>query len=343
MKRTARQTIQAAAVAGALFALTIPLDASAQTVTLLGRISDAGTDAPVENAIVTLTGLGSTMTTPEGTFRFRGIRPGEYALVVDAFGYDALEMPLDLVADTTVTLTLDAAPLAIDGILVEAGTIDFEGRVRDPGRDFYVVDAEVVLNGRDPMWTDAHGRFDLDDLPEEVPIHLEIRSFGYLPVDTTFVPDDEERYVFELERDVFAEALMDAQVARIEERGAGRAMAGWAGLGREEIMRFTGAHTARSMIEFNFPQRVRGRIACYYVDERRIDGAFGLGAEIAAAQLEHTLPEEIERVELLVFDSVLGRPIMARLYTRTFIMQMATGEATLRQNLVITPTGECMG
>ena len=78
--------------------------------------------------------------------------------------------------------------------------------------------AEVVANGREPMWTDTHGRFDLDRVPEGVPLHLTIRAFGYLPIDTTFVPDDAERHDFELEPDAFAEAMMEVQVRRLADR-----------------------------------------------------------------------------------------------------------------------------
>ncbi len=324
-----------------LLALT-PLAGTAQAgVTVLGTLTDADSDAPVGSAIVTLVGVVSTMSTPDGAFRFRGIAAGEYTLRVEGFGYETLEQQVDLTTDVTLALALEAAPLAIDGIVVEAGTLDFEGRVRDPVRDFTVVDAEIVMDGREPIWTDARGRFDLDRVPEGAPLHLTVRAFGYFPIDTTFVPDDEGRYDFDLQRDAFAEAMVQVQVRRLEERAGGRLTSAFGVMDRSEILRYSGSHTAATMLEFDLPQRIRDRIICLFVDERHVDAGPSSRAELRNAVLGHTLPEEIERVEVLVFDSAVGRPIMLRVYTRTFLMAMTTQEIPLRQPTV-TPTGECL-
>jgi hypothetical protein len=328
-------------VAALALALAFPTAAAAQTgVAVLGQISDADSDVAVQNAIVTIEGVGSTLTTPEGSFRFRGVPTGDYTLRVEAFGYEELSVSLVLAADTTLTLVLDAAPLPLDSIVVEAGTLDFEGRVRDPERDFTVVDAQVLTPGRDPVWTDTHGRFDLDDVPEGVPLQITVRAFGYLPIDTTFVPDDEDRYDFDLRRDAFAEALIGVQVRRLEERAGGRLMTGRGSMDRSEILRYTGSHTASTMMQFNFPQRTLDRISCAFLDERQLDVSASMGGEIADFVLGQTLPEEIERLELLLFQTAVGEVVMLQVYTRSFIMAMSTQGFALRTPTVAA-TGQC--
>jgi hypothetical protein len=331
-------------VALALGRLTIlPGGSAAQAgVTVLGRAFDGDTDVGVQNVIVTLEGYGSTLTNTEGRFRFRGVAPGGYILRVEGFGYATVSLTVQLNADTSLDLPLEAAPLPIDSIVVEAGSVDLRGRVRDPARDFYLVDAQVLTRGRDPLWTDTQGRYELKDQPEGVPVSVTIRAFGYLPVDTTLVPDDDERYVFELVRDAFAEAMIDTQVRRIADHAGGRLTFGRGTMDRAEVLRYAGSHTVSTMLEFEYPQATLSRIVCTFIDDRQADGAGGaLGGEMAAATLGRLVPEEIERVELLQFGGVRSPPLMLQIYTRSFIMEMATKNLPLRTP-TITPFGGCL-
>ena len=165
-----------------------------------------------------------------------------------------------------------------------------------------------------------------------VPVSLSVRAFGYLPIDTTFVPDDEERYDFELEPDDFAAAVTAVQIRRLDERAGGRLMTAW-GLDRRAILRYSGSHTALTMMQFNLPAHILRRVTCTFLDERLLDISSTMGKEVRDAILTHTLPEEIERVELLTFDNLLGRPVMMQMYTRSFIAAMTTQDVPLR-----TPT-----
>ncbi|MDH3206620.1 MAG: carboxypeptidase-like regulatory domain-containing protein [Gemmatimonadota bacterium] len=310
--------------------------------TLLGRAYEASSDLGVQNGIATLEGYGSTLTNTEGRFRFRNVAPGEYTLRVEAFGYAPVSLSLAVEADAAVDVPLAPAPVPLDPIVVEAGTLDYQGRVRDPARDFYLVDAQVIARGRDPLWTDTQGRFDLKDVPEGVPLNLTIRAFGYLPIDTTFVPDDETRYDFELRRDAFSEAMIEMQLRRIDEQGRGRLTVGRGVMDRQRIVRYAGSATVSSMLEFEYPERTLERIVCTFIDDRPVDGGFGaLAPEMARVILEHLLPEEIERLEMLQFDSAAGRPLMLQIYTRSFIMAMATQNVSLRTP-AITPFGRCI-
>jgi hypothetical protein len=320
----------------------LPASASAQAgFGVLGRASDAESGVPVQNAIATLEGFGSTLTEADGAFRFRGVEPGTYTLRVEAFSYATASVEVTVPMNGRIDVALESSPLALDSIVVEAGAVDYHGRVRDPERDFDLVDAQVLVRGRDPMWTDAHGRFDVDGLPEGVPVSLSVRAFGYLPVDTTLVPDDEERYEFDLARDPFAEAMIATQVRRLEERAGGWVMAGKGVMDRDEVLRYaTGGHTAGSMLEFEYPQRTLERIICTFVDEEQVDVNPLTGKELADFVLGHTLPEEIERVELLQIDYAAGRPLILQVFTRSFIMTMATQDIPLKKRTV-TPFGQC--
>jgi len=319
----------------------LPAAAAAQGVPLLGRVYDGDTNAAVSNAIVTVEGVGSTLTGDAGAFRFRGIEPGTYTLRVEAFSYATRSIEVDVDGSATVDVALEAAPLALDSLVVEAGTVDYHGRVHDPVNDFDLVDAQAVVRGRDPVWTDAHGRFDLDDLPEGVPVSVSVRAFGYLPIDTTFVPDDEARYTFDLDVDAFAAAMIAPQIRRIEDRAGGRPMAGKGVMDRQEILRYaSGAHTAASMLESEYPQMTLDRILCTFIDERQVDVNPTTGDELADFILGHMVPEEIERVELLKFDAVGPPDLVLQIYTRSFIMAMTTQDIPLKER-TITPFGQC--
>lgn len=328
-----------------VIAAALPSTAAAQAgAAVLGRVYDADTDAAVQNALVTLEGFGSTLTDPDGRFRFRGVTLGTYTLRVEGFSYAPASEQIEVDGDVTIDVPLGSAPLPLDSIVVEAGTVDYHGRVRDAGRDFSLVDAQVLVRGREPIWTDSHGRFDLANLPADVPVSFAVRAFGYLPVDTVLIPDDGQRYDFDLQRDAFSEAMIAMQVRRLEQRAGGRVMTGQGVLDRAEVLRYaTGAHTAGTMLAFEYPERTLRRIVCTFLDERQIDVVPGMGSEIAEAILGHTLPEEIERVELLQFDTPRtpdGKPLILQAYTRSFIMAMSTQELALRER-TLTAFGQC--
>jgi hypothetical protein len=130
------------------------------------------------------------------------------------------------------------------------------------------------------------------------------------------------------------------QVRRLEERAGGRLMTGRGSMDRSEILRYTGSHTASTMMQFNFPQRTLDRISCAFLDERQLDVSASMGGEIADFVLGQTLPEEIERLELLLFQTAVGEVVMLQVYTRSFIMAMSTQGFALRTPTVAA-TGQC--
>ena len=300
-----------------------PIPVLAQGVVVEGRVFEAGGTASIWNARVELEGHGSTLTSRAGTFRFEDVEPGEYTLQVDAFGYDSESRVLAVDSATTVLVPLEIDPLPVDSLLVQAGTTDLDGLVRDPERDLLMVNVEILTNQVEGTQSDAHGRFTLDNVLEGVPIRVMVRPFGYLTVDTILVPDkDDERYVFEVEPDPWVEEMIAVQIVKLEERVAGIRAVGMRPMNRERLIFYAGTHTLGDAIDFEYRLGGTERITCVFIDEKEISVILPIDHF-----LQTTLPEELERVELLGFS-------MLRIYTREFIQEMFELELELRKPVI---------
>ena len=292
----------------------------AQTgVVVQGRVFEAGGTAGIQNVVVELEGHGAVLTSADGSFRFERVEPGGYTLRVIAFGYAAESRFLAVDGDTTLTIPLEVAPVLLDPLVVQARVIDIEGRVRDPVKDFLLVDADVLTNQGRATRTDSHGRFRLEDILEEVPLRVGVRAFGYLPVDTILLPDEDESYLFDLVPDSLVERMIEVQVVRLEERAAGRRAAIMRPMNRERLLRWAGHSTLRDVLESEYRSYL-GRIRCVFMDEEEIND----GGRLLSV-LGTTLPEEVERIEFLF------RGAMLRIYTREFIQNMIARDIELRR------------
>lgn len=305
-----------------------PPAVSAQTpLTVQGRVYESTTGAGIQNAIVTLEGYGATLTAASGSFRFDDVEPGEYSLSVDAFGYVDRTLSLRLETNTTVDVPLEPEPFRLDPLDVDLETLDFDGRAVDPAKDLRLIDAQVLSSQGHEEWTDAHGQFDLDDVYEGVPLQIEVRSFGYLPLDTTFVPDDDERHEFELFVDPAVQRVIDMQVDRIVDITRGRASVRRP-LDQEALLRFRGTFTVYDMILYEYGRRA-DRVGCLVVDERQIPRSWGW-----RSYLTTMLPEELARLEFLFSGAML------RIYTRDFVRRMPIDRVELRTPTYVEAFGE---
>ena len=300
--------------------------AAAQTlVTVEGRVYASDTGSGIVNAIVTLEGYGSVLTSASGAFRFDQVDPGarglEAALEVVAFGYAEASVTVSLNADVTVDVPLTPEPIALDSLTVDLETLDFDGLVRDPERDLRIVDADVLSSQGHAERTNSHGQFDLDDVYEGVPLRIAVRSFGYLPLDTVLVPDDERRHEFDLRVDSAAQRVIDMQVERIIEVTRGRRSVRRP-MDRERLLRYAGAHTVYDMLLAEYGYRLQ-RVGCIVVDEEQILASRGW-----RSYLSTMLPEELERVEFLFGGGML------RIYTRAFIQRMSVARVELREPMM---------
>ena len=116
-------------------------------------------------------------------------------------------------------------------------------------------------------------------------------------------------------------------------------------MNREEVLQYSGTFTLYDMIEREYPN-LRGRIICAFKDEVKIlDPADFLpgpdGRLRYQMMLDTTLPEELERVELLAFEPPSrGRRLpvfILQIYTREFMQEMFDLELELRPPVLMPP------
>jgi len=210
------------------------------------------------------------------------------------FGYADATLVLSVEANTTVDVPLTPAPLALDSLRVDLETLDFDGRVVDPEKELRLVDADVLSSQGHQERTNAHGNFDLDDIYQDVPLRILIQSFGYLPLDTTLVPDGDGRHEFDMAVDSAVQRVIDMQVERIVDVTRGRP-SGMRPLNRESLLRHKGTFTVYDMIVYEYGRRA-DRVGCIVVDEKQIPRSRNW-----RDYPTHMLPEELERLEFLRF------------------------------------------
>ncbi|MGD8495912.1 MAG: TonB-dependent receptor [Gemmatimonadales bacterium] len=122
--------------------------AAQQTGAIAGRVTDAGTGAPIGTALVSVveTGLRSTAD-EQGRFHIGRLAPGSHTLSVTAIGYESAERAVTVAAGerVTVVVTLQVKAIELGGLAVSVLRPDLhpEGRLeqesiqeanpRDPG------------------------------------------------------------------------------------------------------------------------------------------------------------------------------------------------------------------
>lgn len=122
--------------------------AAQQAGTIIGRVTDSGTGAPIGTALVTVaeTGVRST-SDAQGRFRIGRVEAGSYTLNVTAIGYRSTERTITVAGGERVSLavTLEVKPIELGGLAVNVLRPDLrpEGRLeqdrireanpRDPG------------------------------------------------------------------------------------------------------------------------------------------------------------------------------------------------------------------
>lgn len=89
-------------------ATSMETETIARTV-ITGTVTDANTEAPIQNAEITLDGTDTSTTTDQsGTFRFADLEPGTHTVTVRAEGYEASESRVEVTeegASVQITLT----------------------------------------------------------------------------------------------------------------------------------------------------------------------------------------------------------------------------------------------
>jgi hypothetical protein len=318
--------------------LAMVADVRAQTVaSVAGRVVGADAPAGIPNATVELIGQAAVLTTPDGRFRIDGVPLREYVLRVSALGYATVTRFVDVQADVVVELALDIAPLSLDSLLVVAREIDFDGRVLDPVRDTPVMDALVLTDQGHEEWSNHRGHFDIDDVIEGAPLRVRVRAFGYLPIDTTLIADDDGRHDFDLVRDTLVERMIAVQTHRIEQRAGDNMYQYRPPFDRDALARYSSSSNVASIMESKYPLNILRRVVCVLVDERHIQTD-----DERRAVLLNMFAQEIERMELLEFAVEGGRrAFMLRIYTRSFYQQLIALDLPLRRAAIYDYTKIC--
>jgi hypothetical protein len=271
-----------------------------------GRVVDSQTNAGVVNAIVTLDAQRPILTGTLGEFSFADVAAGEYTLRVEAFGYVAASRSLRIDGDASVMVELEVAPFVLDPLVVAPREIEVEGRVRDPMKDLSLPDVDVRTSRGEAVRTGGRGRFEVGAW-DGVDLLLQIRAFGYLPMDSVVVPAPGARYEFNMTPDPIVERMIEVEIRRIEERAGGRRAITFRPLSRDDLLRRRG-FTVMELLRTEYGDRVR--LGCVVLDERALTPAMADGV------LRTMLAQDIERLEFLF------RGRMLRIYTREFMRTM---------------------
>jgi len=320
-RNTIRFFVGLRAAAVALAAMVAPGGgASGQTqVVIEGRVVERGTTVPIAGASVELDGYPITSTSATGTFRLDGVSPGGYDLRVEAFGYSPHDVFLVIRRDTTVLIELEVAPVVLDTLAVDARKIGIRGVVVDRQSEQRLIRTEIGTSLNHETRTNGAGRFRLRDVPAGFPVQVRLRAFGYLPLDSTIIAEQDTSMTFAMEIDSLAQRMIGVAVGRLEERSRPFRSAIMPPIGREELLRNSNA-TVLDVLKSRYSINLR-RIQCILIDDRQTYNGLDEMAVI--------LPEELERIE------VLERGRMLRLYTRNFIKRMLGGGVQLVRPLYV--------
>jgi hypothetical protein len=166
-----------------------------------------------------------------------------------------------------------------------------------------------------------------------VPLTIQVRELGYLPITVTVEPVGDTVLKFDLQVDSLAVRFIAEQKHRLAVRSEGRRHAATPVIDRSELVR--NVNRSVSDVLRQLLRRRAGRISCVVIDERV--------APLGSLLMETMLPDRLEHIEVLQF-GFQRTSIMLRLYTRDFMQQMIGGAVALdsRQDLIAAArTGVC--
>ena len=302
--------------------LSIPscLAAQAKTVTIGGTVREAGSDRPIGNATVEVGGMGQSITSNDGRFRFQHVSTGRLTFSISALGYARQTFTVQVRSDTTLLIDLKILPVVVDSISVQGNLVAVRGRLVEAHTGFLVTDGEIDTDAHAGVRVNAAGNFRLDRLIPGRTIRLNVRSFGYDPVEVELTPERDTAVLVQLEPDSLALRLIAEQIRRLDERIAAT---GYKRLTIDrKFIQSAVAATAMQLVV----SRLHGDmnpIRCVIIDdEYRRDGMLAL----------RSLP-----ADLVYRAEILERGTMVRIYTTRYIENMLAGKVSLTP--VVLPEG----
>lgn len=127
--------------------------AQLQTGDLFGTVTD-NQGEPLPGVTVTLSGIGAprvTITNAEGQFRFLGLSPGDYQLVVALEGFSTVEYPnINIRVGRTTTVEVTLSPAIEETITVTSASPLLDERKLVTGATINSLELEKLPTARDP-------------------------------------------------------------------------------------------------------------------------------------------------------------------------------------------------
>lgn len=188
----------------------------AQRVTVSGVVVEQSDSTPIAEAGIRLSDTPLAITDERGRFDIPGVAPGRYVLSVEALGYVAREIELDLRADTTLRIELIPDPIDVEGLVVEGVTI--RGNLRDAESGLRLLTGRVTLQPDARSVTTTNGRFTLKQVARGSDVMLVAEAMEHLPTRVEFVVDNDTTVDIMMAVDSVALRLLDRQAQRIARR-----------------------------------------------------------------------------------------------------------------------------
>ena len=148
----------------ALLAVAGPgaVTAPVPTGTIAGRVTDAVTGQPLNDAAISVAGTGfSALTNTAGRYSLSGIPAGEHTVKVIIIGYATQEKQVTVTAGrtTVVDFALQISAISLDEIVVTGVAGEVQRRLRVRG----VFGGCCAFSGRDVFNTESYARIDEND------------------------------------------------------------------------------------------------------------------------------------------------------------------------------------
>lgn len=126
-RSTARHAALLALATAALLPVSTPLAAQVRNASIVGRVTEAGTEKPIQGAEVVLKGTPHrALSSESGLFHLEGVPSGEHMLAVHYLGMESKQFPVRIRArqtlDVAFQLEAKVLPVAELVVTVEQGT-----------------------------------------------------------------------------------------------------------------------------------------------------------------------------------------------------------------------------
>lgn len=299
--------------AGVLAVSAIPRVAQAQQVTVSGLVIERSQSSWIGGAVVRLSGSPPYLTDLDGIFRFAAVAAGHHTLTVQAMGYYARSLELEIRSDTTLTIEMDPDPILLDSLLVRAGTVRIQGEIRDAHTGRQVLHAQVTVHPVFPAVGAISGSFTVPDVPAGRAVTILVEAVEYLPARIALITETDTILTVELEPDSVGIRLMQQRLERLEVRSNSMPYSKMV-IDQEDMALTPGwnvYHMIRARLQgqggLPFSERLDQDVEwpCLIIDEAVVRYPAFLWGLTAA---------EVERVE--IFD----KGSMVRVYTKRFLI-----------------------